>query len=58
MNTIDYFKAEIDRVYRVLGRDRGQLQNNTDIDCWYTESLISVGERDELRRYNKYFYID
>lgn len=58
MYTINYFKDEIDRAYEILGRDRGELQNETDIEAWYADGLISISERDELRRYNKYFYLD
>lgn len=58
MYTIDYFKDEIDRAYRVLGRDRGELQNEMDIEVWYADGLISMSGRDELRRYNKYFYLN
>lgn len=58
MYTLDFFKDEIDRAYRALGRYRGELQNDADIDAWYADDLISDSTRDELRRYNKYFYMD
>ena len=58
MFTLDHFKDEIDRAYDVLGRDRGELQNETDIEAWYADGLISRNVRDELIRYNKYFFLN
>ena len=45
--------AEIDRAYDVLGRDNGELQNETDIAVWLNEGYIDILTRDELRQYNK-----
>ena len=53
MTTKEYFMAEIDRAYDVLGRDMGELQNETDIAAWFNEGYINSSLRDELRGYNK-----
>lgn len=53
MYTKEYFMDEIDRAYRVLGRDMGELQNETDIAVWLNEGYIDILTRDELREYNK-----
>lgn len=53
MYTKEYFMDEIDRAYVVLGRDVGELQNDTDIAAWFNEGYIDISVRDELRRYNR-----
>ena len=30
---MNYFKEELERAIRVLGNDRGELQNDTDIEA-------------------------
>lgn len=39
MYTKEYFMDEIDRAYVVLGRDVGELQNDTDIAAWFNEGI-------------------
>ena len=51
--TKEYFMAEIERAYDVLGRDNGELQNATDIAAWLNEGYIDILTRDELMQYNK-----
>lgn len=53
MYTKEYFMDEIDRAYNVLGRDNGELQNETDIAVWLNEGYIDILTRDELRQYNR-----
>lgn len=50
---INYYKEEIERAIRVLGKDRGELQNDTDIEGWYKEGYINEQEYTELKRYNR-----
>lgn len=53
MHTKEYFMDEIERAYHVLGRDMGELQNETDIAAWFNEGYINSSLRDELIGYNK-----
>lgn len=50
---MNYFKEELERAIRVLGKDRGELQNDTDIEGWYKEGYINDQEYIELKRYNR-----
>ena len=50
---INYFKKEIERGIRVLGKDIGELQNDTDIETWHKEGYINEQECKELKRYNR-----
>ena len=54
--SIEFFKAEIDRAFRVLGADRGFDQNVTDIITWKNEGYISDDECKTLRKYNRTAY--
>jgi len=54
--SIEFFKAEIDRAFRVLGADRGFGQNVTDITAWKNEGYISDDEYKTLRKYNRTAY--
>lgn len=51
----EYFKDEIKRAIRVLGKEAGKIQNVTDIWSWYTCGYITKEERGELIEYNKKF---
>lgn len=51
-----YYKGEIDRVFRVLGADKGFDQNATDICAWFHDGLINESEHHELRKYNRTVY--
>ena len=53
MYTKEYFIDEIERAYNVLGRDMGELQNDTDIEAWFNDCYINASVRDELKRYNR-----
>lgn len=53
MYTKEYFMDEIVRAYDVLGRDMGELQNETDIAAWFNEGYVDASCRDELIRYNR-----
>ena len=48
----EYFMEVIDRAFRVLGGDMGELQNAMDIAVWFKEGYIDASCRDELIRYN------
>ena len=50
---INYFKEELERAIRVLGKDRGELQNDTDIEAWHKDGYINDREYIELKRYNR-----
>lgn len=50
---MNYFKEEIERALRVLGKDRGELQNETDIEEWYKGGYVNEQEYTELKRYNR-----
>ena len=50
---MNYFKEELERAIRVLGKDRGELQNDTDIEGWYKEGYINEQEYIELKKYNR-----
>lgn len=45
-------KQEIRRAYMVLG-EQAEMQNDMDIDQWLKDGMISVPERDSLKRYNR-----
>ena len=50
---MNYFKEELERAIRVLGKDRGELQNDTDIEAWHKDGYINDRECMELKRYNR-----
>lgn len=50
---INYFKEELERAIRVLGKYRGELQNDTDIEAWHKSGYINERECTELKRYNQ-----
>lgn len=50
---INYFKEEVERGIRLLGKDIGELQNDTDIEVWHNEGYINEQECKELKRYNR-----
>lgn len=54
--SIEFFRAEIDRAFRVLGADKGFGQNATDIMAWKNEGYISDDEYKALRKYNRIAY--
>lgn len=53
--SIDTYKEEIDRAFRVLG-ERGLEQNAIDICGWFNDGHMSESEYQELRRYNRKVY--
>ena len=53
MNT---FKDEINRAFRVLGAEKGFSQNVTDIKAWTKEGYLTDQEAHELRQYNRTQY--
>ena len=53
MNT---FRNEIDRAFRVLGAEKGFSQNVTDIKAWTEDGYITDQEAHELRQYNRTQY--
>ena len=54
--SLDTFKDEIDRAFRVLGADRGFVQNVADIMNWRQEGFLTEDEYKELRHYNRTEY--
>lgn len=50
---ITYYKEELKRGIRVLGKERGELQNDTDIEAWHKDGYINEREYIELKRYNR-----
>lgn len=50
---MNYFKEELERAIRVLGKYRGELQNDTDIEAWHKLGYINERECTELKRYNR-----
>lgn len=54
--SINTFKSDIDRAFRVLGADRGFDQNVTDIKAWKENGFITDAEYKALRQYNREQY--
>lgn len=50
--SMDFFKSEIQRGFRVLGATQGYMQNTDDIRDWYREGYITEEQKKELRQYN------
>ena len=53
MRMLDNVKREIDRAYRVLGSEKGFIQNQTDLYHWRRERLITHEEYQVLLEYNQ-----
>lgn len=47
----DFYKAEADRAFTVLGCEVGLLQNLTDADGWHRQGILSDEERREYIEY-------
>lgn len=47
----DFYKAEADRAFNVLGCEVGLLQNLTDADGWYRQGIMTDDERREYIEY-------
>ena len=56
LQVIEELKSEIRRVYRVLGKINGEMQNDRDIDDWEIRGAITHDEAAELRAYNRKLY--
>lgn len=54
--SMDTFKEEINRAFRVLGADKGFGQNVTDIQAWKESGFLSNDDYHELRQYNREQY--
>jgi len=54
--SIETFKNDIDRAFRVLGADKGFGQNVTDIMAWKKDGYLTDEEAHELRKYNREQY--
>lgn len=54
--TIDTFKEDINRAFRVLGAERGFDQNVTDLRIWLKDGYLTEEEYHELRKYNRTQY--
>ena len=50
---MESLRTDIERAIRVLGKDRGELQNDTDIEAWHKDGYINDREYIELKRYNR-----
>lgn len=55
MMNIRDLEQEIDRAYRILG-EQAEMQNNMDIEQWFSDKTICEHERDSLKRYNRNLY--
>lgn len=53
MRKLDNVKMEIDRAYRVLGQEKGFMQNQTDLYHLRREQIITHEEYQELLEYNR-----
>lgn len=53
MMNIEFFKKEIRRAYRVLGRYRAAAQVVNDISGWKQDGYITEAEADELHTYSR-----
>lgn len=49
----EFFESEIIRAYNVLGRDRGEMQNCTDIEAWFKQGMINETEKNHLNNFNR-----
>lgn len=52
MNT-ELIKEELDRAFEVLGKERGELQNDTDLYIWAKKGLITIEQYKDLLVYNR-----
>ena len=50
---IESLRTDIERAIRELGKDRGELQNDMDIEAWHKAGYINEQESTELKRYNR-----
>ena len=50
--TYNEMLSEIRRAYRVLGKIRGEMQNDFDIDAWEQLGAITPEQAEKLRKYN------
>lgn len=55
---INVLKAEIDRSYRLLGPDKGEMQNLIDLRSWKAERFITQAEYEQLVAYSRSVYKD
>lgn len=46
-------QREIERAYRVLG-EQAEMQNETDINQWFKNGLISEDEKKSLKEYSSW----
>lgn len=47
--SFEFFVSEIERCYRVLGRDVGLLQNLGDLQAWLNDGFIDSDMEVQLR---------
>lgn len=53
---LEFLEEEIRRTYRVLSAEGAELQNLTDITCWFNNNQISKNEFDYLKTLNSIIY--
>ena len=54
----DYFKYQIEMVYRLHTADSAYMENLRNIVSWYGAGWITVSEENELREINREVHLD
>lgn len=49
----ELIKEELDKAFELLGKERGKLQNNTDLYIWALTGMITIEQYKELLVYNR-----